>query len=322
MALIVSIFFGFVPMFLYSAFVYWLDRYEKEPKALLGAAFFWGVVIAAGGAYVINTMFGIGIYIFTSSEAAAEFGTTSIVAPIVEEILKGMAVAIVFFLFYGEFDSVLDGIIYGGIAGLGFAATENTLYIYRNGYLEGGWAGLFTLVFIRVIAVGWMHAFFTAFTGIGFALARLSRNIFFRIVAPLIGLGVAISVHAFHNTLGGFIGGVEGLAIGFLLDWLGWALMFGFIVWLIFYERGIVKKQLLGEVSAGVISSAQYQKALSPWTLTTAGLSGGAASRFYHACGELAHKKEQMMKHGDEKGNAAIIESLRRELASLAPQVR
>ncbi|MBI5823006.1 MAG: PrsW family intramembrane metalloprotease [Chloroflexi bacterium] len=322
MALIVSIFFGFVPMFLYAAFVYWLDRYEKEPKALLGATFFWGVVIAAGGAFIINTAFGLGIYIFTNSEAAADFGTTSIVAPIVEEILKGLAVGIVFLMFRKEFDSILDGIIYGGIAGLGFAATENTLYIYRNGYLEGGWGGLFLLVFIRVFVVGWMHAFFTAFTGIGFAISRLNRNTLIKIVAPFIGLGIAISIHAFHNTFGGLIGGAAGLAIGSLLDWLGWALMFGFIVWMIAYERNILKKQLLEEVSGGVISQAQYQKALSPWTLTTAGLSGRATSRFYHACGELAHKKEQLKKLGDESGNAAIVESLRNELASLAPQVR
>ncbi|MEK6753979.1 MAG: PrsW family intramembrane metalloprotease [Chloroflexota bacterium] len=322
MALLVSIFFGFVPMFLYAAFVYWLDRYEKEPKALLGAAFFWGVVIAAGGAFVINTAFGLGIYIFTNSETAAEFGTASIVAPIVEEILKGLAVGIVFLMFRKEFDSILDGIIYGGIVGLGFAATENTLYIYRNGYLEGGWGGLFLLVFIRVFVVGWMHAFFTAFTGIGFAISRLNRNTLIKIVAPFVGLGIAISIHAFHNTFGSLIGGGEGLIIGSLIDWLGWALMFGFIIWMIVYERNIVKKQLLEEVSAGVISQAQYQKALSPWTLTTAGLSGRATSRFYHACGELAHKKEQLKKLGDEGGNAAIVESLRMELASLAPQVR
>ena len=68
MALIASLFFGLVPMFLFAAFVFWLDRYEKEPKALLGATFFWGMVIAAGGAFIINTAFGIGIYIFTGSE--------------------------------------------------------------------------------------------------------------------------------------------------------------------------------------------------------------------------------------------------------------
>ena len=322
MAFLVSLFFGFVPMFLYSAFVYWVDRYEKEPKALLGAAFFWGVVIAAGGAFIINTLFGVGIYIFTNSEAAADFGTTSIVAPFVEEILKGLAVGIVFLMFRKEFDSVLDGIIYGGIAGLGFAATENTLYIFRNGYLEGGWGGLFLLVFIRVFVVGWMHAFFTAFTGIGFAIARLNKNMLIKITAPFIGLGVAITVHAFHNTFGSVIGGFGGLALGSLLDWFGWALMFGFIVWLIGYERGIVKRQLLEEVSMGIISQAQYQKAISPWNLTTAGMSGRATSRFYHACGELAHKKEQLRRLGDESGNTALVESLRRELATLAPLAR
>jgi hypothetical protein len=42
MALLGAFFFGFVPMFLFAAFVNWLDRYEKEPKLLLGAAFVLG----------------------------------------------------------------------------------------------------------------------------------------------------------------------------------------------------------------------------------------------------------------------------------------
>lgn len=320
MALIVSLFFGFVPMFIFAAFVYWLDRYEKEPKALLGAAFFWGMVIAAGGAFIINTAFGVGIYIFTGSEGAADVGTTSIIAPIVEETLKGMAVAIVFFVFYKEFDSILDGIIYGGIVGLGFAATENTLYIYRNGYLDGGWGGLFLLAFVRVILVGWMHAFFTAFTGIGFAISRINKNTLIKFIAPLIGLGAAMSIHAFHNTFGGLIGGLGGLAAGTFVDWTGWALMFGFIIWMIVNERNIVKKQLAEEVFAGLISQAQYQKALSPWNMTISGFSGRSTARFYQVCGELSHKKQQLMKLGDESGNSAIIASLRTELAALAPR--
>ncbi|MDO8753218.1 MAG: PrsW family intramembrane metalloprotease [Anaerolineales bacterium] len=322
MALIVSLFFGLVPMFLFAAFVFWLDRYEKEPKALLGATFFWGMVIAAGGAFIINTAFGIGIYIFTGSEGAAEMGTTSIVAPIVEEILKGLAVAIVFFIFYNEFDSILDGIIYGGMVGLGFAATENTIYIYRNGYLDGGWAGLFLLAFIRVILVGWMHAFFTAFTGIGFAIARTNKNMLVKFFAPLVGLGIAISVHAFHNTFGGLIGGLGGLAAGTFIDWIGWAFMLGFIIWMINHEHNIVKKQLEEEVYAGLISQTQYQNACSPWNMTLAGLNGKATARFYQVCGELAHKKEQLKKHGNESRNLAIIESLRTELGRLAAQVK
>ena len=58
----------------------------------------------------------------------------------------------------------------------GFAATENTLYIY-NGFHQNGWSGLAFLVFVRVILVGWQHPFYTAFTGIGLAVARLNRKL-------------------------------------------------------------------------------------------------------------------------------------------------
>lgn len=319
MALIVSLFFGFVPMFMFAAFVYWLDRYEKEPKILLGAAFFWGVVIAAGGAFIINTAFGMGIYIFTGSENAADVGTTSIVAPIVEEFLKGLAVVIIFFMFRKEFDSVLDGIIYAGIAALGFAATENTLYIYRNGYLDGGWGGLFLLAFIRVVVVGWQHPFYTAFTGIGLAVSRTNRNPIIKFMAPFVGFAAAVTTHAFHNTFGSLIGGVGGLAAGTFVDWIGWTFMLIFIIWMISNERSIVKNHLHPEMVSGLISAEQYRKALSPWNMTTAGISGKATARFYQVCGELAHKKEQMTKYGDEKGNEVIIESLRQELANLSP---
>jgi RsiW-degrading membrane proteinase PrsW (M82 family) len=307
MPLLASLFFGFVPMFLFATLVYWLDRYEKEPKILLGAAFFWGVVIAAGGAFIINTAFGMGIYIFTGSQIASEIGTVSIVAPFVEEILKGLAVAIVFFIFYKEFDSILDGIIYGAIVALGFAATENTLYIYRNGYQENGWGGLFLLVFIRVIVVGWQHPFYTAFTGIGFALSRTNKNNLIIFIAPLAGLGIAVTTHAFHNTFGGLIGGLGGLVAGTFVDWIGWSIM---------------RTHLHSEVIAGLITQAQYQKALSPWTVTTAALSGRVTARFYQVCGELSHKKEQMKNKGDENGNALIVEKLRAELATLAPYAR
>lgn len=324
MGLIVSLFLGFVPMFLFAVFVYWLDRYEKEPKLLLGAAFFWGVIIAGGGAFIINTVLGIGVYVVTSSDAVTNFATASIIAPIVEETLKGLAVAVVFFMFRKEFDSVLDGIIYGSMVGLGFSAIENTLYIYRDGYSAGGWEGLLALAFIRVILVGWMHAFFTAFTGIGFAIARLNKNILIKIIAPIIGIGIAISAHAFHNTFGSVVGsgGLDSLGLTILADMLGYSVMIGIIIWVLVHEYNVVKRQLAEEVANGLISQAQYQKVQSPITLTTAGLSGRATSQFYLLLGELAHKKEQFQKHGDEGGNVAAIEKLRTELATLAPQAK
>ena len=327
MALAGAFFFGFVPMFVFAAFVNWLDRYEKEPKALLGATFIWGVVIAGGGAFILNTAFGMGIYAVTGSESAAEFGTVSIVAPIIEEALKGLAVLVVFFLFRKEFDSILDGIVYGAIAAMGFAAIENVLYIYRNGYQDSGWEGFWLLVFIRVFLVGWMHPFFTAFTGIGLAVARTSRNMLVKIIAVPAGYTVAVLLHAFHNTFSSVIGGAGGFFLGIFADYVGYAFMLGFIIWIISRERNILKKQLVEEVTSGAISQSQYNSAISFFQTGShlSALTSGryrATARFYQVCGELAHKKEQFATHGDESGNLKIIEQLRAELLQLAPQAR
>ncbi len=323
MALLVSLFFAFVPAFFMAVVIYWLDRYEKEPLPLLGAAFFWGAVVAAGGAFLINTVFGLSIYAFSGSSDLAEQATASVVAPFVEEALKGLAVLLVFYFFHNEFDSILDGIIYAGITALGFAATENVLYIYGRGFLDHGWNGLWQVVFIRDVVVAWQHPFFTAFTGIGLAVARMNRSVLVKIVAVPLGYASAVFAHAVHNALGGLIPGLAGFAIGSIVDWFGWFVMGLFILFMIGRERNLLQIQLQEEVAAGRMTSGQYRRALSPFTMSTAFLTGGAtASRFYQICGELAHKKEQLLRLGEEQGNSAIIQSLRTELAALAPRVR
>jgi hypothetical protein len=173
------------------------------------------------------------------------------------------------------------------------------------------------------VVVAWQHPFFTSFTGIGLAIARLNKNVLVKIVAIPAGYAFAVFTHAFHNSFGSLIGGLAGFALGSLFDWFGWFVMAIFIIFMIRRERNLLQKQLREEVTAGSISQAQYQKALSPFTMSTALFTGGpAASRFYQVCGELAHKKEQLLKYGNEKDNAAIVQSLRSELVTLAPRVR
>lgn len=327
MPFLVSLFFGFVPMFIFAYILYWTDRYEREPKILLGAVFFWGVAIAAGGAFIINTVLGLGVYVFTGSESATDMATGSVIAPIVEESLKGLAVLIVFLIFRREFDSILDGIVYAGIVALGFAATENTHYIYNFGYVDGGWEGLWFLVFVRVILVGWQHPFYTAFIGIGFAASRLSRSGFVKFIAPLLGFGVAILTHAFHNTFASLSGGLSGLALGTALDWTGWFFMFLFMLWALSGERKLLKLHLQEEYTLGLISAPQYHTAISAGKQSAArfrALTHGGyrdTNRFYKICGELAHKKHQYHKLGNEKNNVEIIQKYRAELEALKDKV-
>ena len=325
MAFWATLFFGFVPMFFFAYILYWLDRYEKEPVPLLIGVFLWGMVVAAGGAYVLNTIFGVTVFSLTGSVSTSELATGVLSAPFVEESLKGMAVLLVFLIFRREFDSILDGIVYAGVAALGFAATENVLYIWR-GYDSSGWVGLIQLTIIRVILVGWQHPVYTAFTGIGLAVARMNRSWMIKTLAPLTGFAMAMFTHAFHNSMANIpYFGEMTCFVGSFLDWFGVLFMFIVIVWATWTEQRNLIHHLREEVQLGLISPAQYRTACSAGAQSLARLTSlfeghyRATSRFYQVCGELAHKKEQLLRVGDEGGNTALILHFRNELARLAP---
>jgi RsiW-degrading membrane proteinase PrsW (M82 family) len=314
-------------MLVFAYLVYWADRYEHEPAILLGGVFAWGAVVAAGGSFIINTVLGFGVYSLTTSESLANLATGIIIAPIVEESLKGFAVLMVFIVFRNELDSILDGIIYAAVTALGFAATENIYYIYNYGYIQGGVPGLIWLAFLRIILVGWQHPFYTAFIGIGLAIARLSKTDWEKIIIPLIGFTLAFITHAFHNLFSQLTQGLNGLAIGTLFDWSGWGAMLFFMLWALSREQSWLVKYLYDEISIGTISTSQYQTACSGWRQLharyTALLSGQyrLTNRFYITAAELAYKKHQLLTLGDERGNLQIINQLRSDLAQLSSQV-
>lgn len=328
MPFMISIFFGYVPMLINAGFLYWIDRFEQEPKRLLGFVFMWGALIAAGAAYIMNSIWGAGIYLITGSEFASELTTSSIIAPLIEESLKAGVVLIIFALFHSEFDSIFDGILYAAVAALGFAATENTLYIYEKGYLQNGIPGLLMLIFIRVILVGWQHPFYTAFTGIGLAISRLSKSVYIKAGAPLIGYLVSVLTHSFHNTLAILLNGSPVYLIGTFLDWSGWFMMLIFVGWAILREKRLLEKYLQEEITHQRITVEQYQRACSflhrafdPLTLLFRG-KYKLVRKFYQICGELAHKKHQYEQYGREGGNQELIQRYQLELASLSERLR
>jgi RsiW-degrading membrane proteinase PrsW (M82 family) len=325
-ALLVAFLLSFLPMWVYAYIVYWFDRFEREPKRLLVVVFVWGALVAALGAALVEVLLSAGFLAATGSETLTELANNTVFAPIVEESLKGIAILIVALVFYSEFDSLLDGIVYGGIVALGFAATEDWFYLFA-GYDEQGWGYMFGLFFVRVVLTGWNHAAFTAFTGLGIAFARLNPNVGIKILAPFGGWLIAVVLHAaFNALLSAENGGAVLLAL--CVSWLGWLAIFGIMLRAIAGERARAKKFLQDEVQQGVISPAQYRvatAALAP-TFTRLGALGSGhfwdTRRFYQVCGELAQKKEQLAKFGDERGNTLLVEKLRAELARLAPLAR
>lgn len=322
MNLLLATFLSFVPAFLCAAFVYWIDRYEKEPKLLLGFVFFWGAVVAAGGALVSQVILEGTVRLATGSVEAADLAGTTLFAPLTEESLKGLAVLLVFLVFRHEFDSVLDGLVYAGVVALGFAATENTLYLLGQSSTQQ----MLDLWFVRVVLGAWDHPFYTAWTGLGLAATRLARSAMLRVLAPPAGWLMAVATHAVHNGLATAASATNGLgALMFLLDWMGWFLIAAVLLAAVWRERRMLRLQLADEVSRGILDDQQYRTAFSVRPQLGAPLralfSGRllATRRFYRLCGELAHKKQQLARLGDEGGTAVLIDELREEMRRLAP---
>ncbi len=324
MGVLISVIAGVIPMAFYAWILYYLDRYEREPIKLLVGVFLWGSVIAAGAAFVINSITSSGIYFLTQSEFATQLTISTLIAPVVEETLKGAAVLIVFLFFRSEFDSLLDGLVYGGITALGFAATENAWYIHQLGFLEYGWEGLIKMTFIRVVLVGWQHPFYTAFIGLGLAFSRTAKEPILRWIAPLLGWTTAVAFHLLHNLFSGLFQSNAGLIFATIWDWSGYLGLLLLIFFLIKREQRWMKEYLATEHNQELLSSEQFQIACSAWKQGLAYLRARSNGNYrevkdlYQACGDLMHKKRQLARHGDELGTVLEVQRLRLNLQILA----
>jgi hypothetical protein len=124
--LIASVIVGLVPAIAYAGFVIWLDRHEREPWWLLLLSFMWGAIPGVIIALIAQTLLDIPTtWVLAQASLAYEIVGSSLWAPITEEIAKGLGVILIMVLAHREIDSILDGIIYGALAGLGFAFTED-----------------------------------------------------------------------------------------------------------------------------------------------------------------------------------------------------
>lgn len=173
----------------------WLDAYEAEPTRFLVLAFVWGAVIATATALVLNTG---SMLILASTIADPEAVTAVLVAPIVEESLKGLGLLFILFLRREEFDGVIDGIVYAGIVACGFAFAENILYFGRA-YNEAGPEGMVAVFVVRGLVSPFAHPLFTVATGIGIGAVVHRSSGAARVFLPLLGLVAAIALHAGWN---------------------------------------------------------------------------------------------------------------------------
>jgi RsiW-degrading membrane proteinase PrsW (M82 family) len=327
--IIASLLVAAIPTIGYVLLVWWCDRYEKEPFWLLAAAFIWGAVpaifLALAGEIALDPLAGR-----AASDLGRELVSSSVVAPIVEEIVKALALLLIFKWFRDEFDGVLDGIIYGALVGFGFAMTENVFYLVDEFSTEG-WVSFGMLAFLRTILFGLNHAFFTAFAGAGLGLARSSRRRAVKVLAPVLGLLAAIGFHALHN-LGATLTSatVLSLLISLVANAGGVLIVVVILILAVRQERRWIAEELRPEIGI-LLTVDEYHIAQAPLqrlrarrrAASSLGITHGrTVGQFYKLLTELAFRLHRYRNGRASAKDLRAIPLLRQRIINLRPQLK
>jgi RsiW-degrading membrane proteinase PrsW (M82 family) len=301
--------FAALPLLVVVPTYLWLDRYEAEPTRMLVLAFAWGAVCAPAGALFLNT--GIQIAMRLAGAADPDVFTAVFGAPLVEEGLKGFGILLVVLLRRREFDGVVDGIVYAGLVGAGFAFSENILYLGRE-FVEYGQQGLTELFILRCIIGPFAHPLFTAFTGIGLGLAvAVMRSLWSRVLVGLAGYLLAALFHGIWN-LSAATGHLIGAYVLFQIPLF--VCFVALIVGLRYREGRLIRTYLSQYADAGwlshqevaMLSSLPARRQARVWASQQGGKAAVASMRaFQDGASDLALLRARMVRGSAERDAAA-----------------
>jgi len=204
LSFLILILVSFVPALVYLSWVRRTERYQTEAWGPLLRAFFYGALFATFIAALVEAIIlGLGDavsstypgpeFIFlNSSSTAGAFFLVLVVAPFVEEALKGSGV--VASRRYLRF--IADGPVFGAAVGLGFGFFETFLY-GLGAWIVGGIAAGIALILLRSVSSVLLHGSSTGMFGYGYARHRFG--------APGAGTGtyylVAVGMHSAFNAI-------------------------------------------------------------------------------------------------------------------------
>jgi len=338
------------------AVLWFLDRRERESPWLLAAAFLWGGCIATALALPFNTAFLLSVDAVVAREPAirdmlgpnaAMLLAAPISAPIAEEIAKALGVLALFWLLRAEFDNMRDGIIYGALVGLGFNWFESALYVAQN-YAQFGVAtyGLQLGARYALFGLGG-HAMFTGIFGAFLGFTAQTRSRWLRILAPLVGLALAIAAHMLNNVLP-LVAALESAAageppgeaepfpdVGFvqafvsssflqLVIFLPFLLIVAIALWRSgVWERRVIRDELADEVGRAV-SADEYRDIVGDHMFHTRRIDRRqprVSAALVNAQHELAFRKRRVRDAGEDPEHDPLIAGWREEIQRLREAV-
>jgi RsiW-degrading membrane proteinase PrsW (M82 family) len=181
------------------------DKYAHEPMRLIAITFLFGAlsIIPATILEILLNSPNILINAF-------------LVTALIEESMKYLAVRAKAY-HSPNFNEVMDGIVYGVAAGLGFATVENLFYVFGFGTIS--------TAIIRAFLSVPSHAAYAGIMGFYLGMAKANSQTMKKREKTLIvtGLAIAITLHGLYDTVAFALEGVAGLValVGMtLISWL------------------------------------------------------------------------------------------------------
>jgi len=151
------------PVFIIAFYVYYRDKYEREPIRLLLKSLGLGCLIVVPVVFAERL---ISAQMPELSHSGEAFYNAFLVAGFTEELFKYLA--FIFLIWRNKnFNEKFDGIVYAVFISLGFAGIENILYVFQHGEQTG---------YIRMVISVPAHALFGVTMGYYFGLAKFYKK--------------------------------------------------------------------------------------------------------------------------------------------------
>jgi protease PrsW len=333
------------------ALLWFLDRRERESPSLFAAAFIWGACIATAIAMPFNTAFYNIVDHWVRTHPAIEqlLGPDTVMllaapisGPIAEEIAKALGVLALFWLLRAEFDGMRDGLVYGALIGVGFNWIEAASYVAQD-FAQSGKATYGAQLGGRYALLGLSgHTLFTALFGASLGLAAQTRRRWLRILAPIVGLLLAIGAHMINNAQSllaalsdaregrrpeaeavsdmGFLAAMTGSSFAETMMFWPFILIVAMAVWRSgVWERQVIREELVGEVG-GVINAAEYQEIVGDGTFHTNRIDRKRrriSAALVNAENELAFRKRSVRDEGKDPESDPLVALWRGNISRL-----
>ncbi|MCS7234775.1 MAG: PrsW family glutamic-type intramembrane protease [Armatimonadota bacterium] len=244
---------------LYVAVLYWADRHEKEPSSVLGAALLGGAIAAPVLSMVLERLADIRMSVYPAAFHAlnAAFFGPNPAGAVIEEGTKALVILGLFRLLPREFDGTLDGVVYGGVVGAGFALAESAVYLWDLARVGAGGLGLGAM--FGILVTGLTHSAFGALFGASLGAVRefgLTGSAAWWL--PVGGFALAGLYHAAYDALAAIAGAGTGpgalvVVARQLADWAGVIALGVIVIWALGHERNVIARYLPVEAQEGHI---------------------------------------------------------------------